>query len=793
MYSCVRNLMLSIFLLFCTAANIVAQTENTPPPLRRVTLYKHGVGYFERQGKVNGDGQVTFLFDAAQMNDVLKSLVALDLGKGANAGKITGVTYDSTKPLNRRLEEFGVTLDGSNAAGMTALIGQLKGARVSLRTGSTSANAINGTVVGIEKRAKVQNGERSETQELVLLNEAGELFSVPFEQIRALKLLDAKLREDLDQYLSILQSTLHKNLRKLTIATQGTGERDLFISYVVEAPVWKTTYRVVLDKLAKPFLQGWAVVDNVQDEDWTNVTLSLIAGAPVSFIQDLQQPRYKQRPVVGMPDDVSIAPALAEPSLAPVHTLNTEKNEAGARIALNGTNTIEGVIRDAAGTVIPNTTIRLSISSGATLTAVTDSNGRYAIRGLPAGNYRLRADQAGFKSAQIEGIRLSAGSLARNNLTLEVGSVSEAITIDGSRNQSFSLARMAPGAVGRAMREDDSGIEVDVDTQEIGELFEYRIAHPVTIKRNSSALIPILQNQVGGELVSLYNKATREQNPMSAFYLYNTTGLTLESGPLTVIENDTYAGEALTARIKPNEKRFITYAVDLGVRVSVKEDEQDERPFFAEIRDGEFRLKYKQTRATVYTLANLTDRAKTVYLEHPYDKDEKWQLAKALKPVETTESFYRFKITLAPNASTQFAVNEELPETETYAISNLTSDKLTLFVTEGYLTPTMRQALETILEQKNEIAVLNRQTQEKQAEISVVTKDQERMRENLRALGKTEEEKLLLQRYVGKLAQGEDQLERLRQEEKQLAEKRGGLQRQVEERLRKLAYEQRLK
>jgi tRNA(Phe) wybutosine-synthesizing methylase Tyw3 len=229
------------------------------------------------------------------------------------------------------------------------------------------------------------------------------------------------------------------------------------------------------------------------------------------------------------------------------------------------------------------------------------------------------------------------------------------------------------------------------------------------------------------------------------------------------------------------------------VRVSVKEDEKNERPFFAELREGEFRLKYKQTRATVYTLSNVTERAKTVYIEHPYDKDEEWQLAKALKPIETTEEFYRFKVTVAPNSSTQFAVNEELPETETYAISNLTSEKLALFLNEGYLTPPMKQALDALLEQKGELAALNRQAQEKQAEINTITKEQERMREHLRALGKSDEEKQLLQRYVAKITQGEDQLERLRAEEKQLHERRGALQRQIDERIRKLALEHRLK
>jgi hypothetical protein len=342
------------------------------------------------------------------------------------------------------------------------------------------------------------------------------------------------------------------------------------------------------------------------------------------------------------------------------------------------------------------------------------------------------------------------------------------------------------------MRDEDSGVEADVETQDIGELFEYRIAHPVTIKRNSSALIPILQNQIEGESVSLYNQEAREQNPMSALYLNNTTGLTLESGPLTVIENDTYAGEALTSRIKPGEKRFITYAVDLGCRVSVKEDEEDQKAYRAEIVNGEFRLHYKQMKTTVYTLNNLTDRAKTVYIEHPYDKDEKWQLVKTAKPVETTEKYHRFKVVVAPKTTAQFSVSEELPESHTYALTNITTNEIQVFVKSNYLTPEMKQSLEAGAELKAQVAATSREISEKQGEINTITRDQERMRENLRALGKTDEEKQLVQRYVAKIAQGEDQLEKLRQEEKKLQDQRNNLQRQLDERIKKLAMDHRL-
>ena len=780
MYTRVRSIFFILILTSISSSLVLAQSENNPPPLRRVTLYKHGVGYFERQGKVNGDQQVTFLFDAAQMNDVLKSLVALDLGKGPDKGKISAVTIDSIKPVDKRLEEFGISLDSTNATGLTSLLGQLKGARVEVRAGLTPAT---GVVVGIEKRARTQGVEKIETRELVLVSEGGELRSIPLDQIRGAKLLDAKLREDLEQYLSILRSTIHKNPRKLTISTTGQGERDLFLSYVVEAPVWKTTYRVALDAESKPFLQGWALVDNAQDEDWNDVTLSLVSGAPVSFIQDLQQPRYKQRPVVEMPEDISVAPQIPQ---AAVNGLNLVSSDKGGAV--------EGVITDRNRSAIAGATVRIRrVGSNAEISSTADSAGRYRAQGLPQGLYSIKIESQGFERTIVNGVTVLAGKTINNNVTLEIASVPgpvivrEPLQLNG-RHFSHML-NLSPGVT---MKEEDSGVEADVETHDIGELFEYRIAHPVTIKRNSSALIPILQNEIEGQSVSLYNREARAQYPMTALYLNNTTGLTLESGSMTIIENGTYAGEALTGRIKPGERRFITYAVDLGCRVSVKQDEENQKAYRAEIINGEFRLHYKPVKTTVYTLNNLTDRAKTVYIEHPYSKDEKWQLVDTAGPAETTEKYRRFKVVVAPKTTTQFSVSEELSESHAYALTNIATNEIQVFVKSNYLTPEMKQSLEGVSELKAQVAATSREIAEKQGEINTITRDQERMRENLRALGKTEEEKQLVQRYVAKIAQGEDQLERLRQEEKKSQDERNNLQRQLDEHVKKLAMDHRL-
>ena len=758
-----RRIFCLFALLIGLSFNISAQNQDNPLPLRRVILYKHGVGYFERQGKVNDDQQISFSFDASQMNDVLKSLVVLDLSKG----KIGAVNFDSVKPLDKRLEEFGLVLDESNAAGMTALLGQLRGSHVEVKSGTTVTS---GTVVGLEKRSRMQGQEKIDSQDLVLMVE-GELRSIPQEQIRGIKLLDSKIRGDLERYLGVLQSTVKKNARTLAITANGKGLRDLFVSYVVEAPVWKTTYRIVLDEKNKPFLQGWAVVDNVQDEDWTNVSLSLVAGMPVSFTMDLQQPRYKRRPAIGLPDDLVMTPQIAEAS----------KGVMLARVSggMVGSNGIQGVVTDPSGAVIPGTSIIVNRDGDP---REYRAIGRYSLS-IPSGTYQIKFEKAGFQSTTVS--RVSVRGTALANVILNVGSVSETVNVDGAE-----VLRTESAAEALSSLATNESVEVNVSTQDIGELFEYKIDQPISIKRNSSALIPIVQSALEGETASLYNAKTLKQHPMNAVYLTNSTGLTLEGGPITVIENGTYSGEAMTARIKPGEKRFITYAVDLGCRVETKIEEENQAAYQSEILNGEFRVHYKQSKLTKYILTNVSARPKTIFIEHPIDKnsDKDWKLVNTPNPVETTENYRRFKETVAANSTTEFVVTEELPDRDSYQITNVTSDNLVIWVRGKYLSAEMKKSLDEVIEIKAKIAILNNQIQEKADAIRTYTQEQSRMRENLKVLGKSEEEKKLLARYVNKISESEDQIERTRTQESALIEQRSNLQRQLDAKIRSLAF-----
>ena len=114
--------------------------------------------------------------------------------------------------------------------------------------------------------------------------------------------------------MQLIATSRAKDLRQMTIGTSGSTDREVAVSYISEVPVWKSTYRVVLpDKLGeKALLQGWAIVDNTVGEDWKDVQLTLVAGAPQSFIQQISQPLYMRRPTVALPTTAQLTPQTHE-------------------------------------------------------------------------------------------------------------------------------------------------------------------------------------------------------------------------------------------------------------------------------------------------------------------------------------------------------------------------------------------------------------------------------------------------------------------------------------------------
>jgi len=292
---------------------VAAQAQapaNDPLPIRTITLYRSGVGAFERTGQVTGDATVGLRFQTDQINDILKSLVLLDL----DGGTIGPVSYGSKEPLSRRLDAFRIDI-ASNPS-IPDIFGQLRGEQAKL---ILTDGAAEGTILGIEKRFTTIGGEKPSFLEepyVTLVTSSG-IRAIAVSQIRSFELADAELAAELNSALAMLADNRADQNKTVDLNFSGQGARDIFVAYVHEMPVWKTSYRLVLPEkdADKPTMQGWAIVENTTDQDWKDVRLSLASGRPVAFTMDLYEPLFAYRPVVPVPFAAGLMPRLYEAGL----------------------------------------------------------------------------------------------------------------------------------------------------------------------------------------------------------------------------------------------------------------------------------------------------------------------------------------------------------------------------------------------------------------------------------------------------------------------------------------------
>jgi hypothetical protein len=287
------------------ATSAAEEPKNTNLPLTRVVLFNSGVGFFEHSGKINGNATVEMKFKTDQINDLLKSMVVQDL----DGGRISTVNYESKDPITKTLKTFSIDLTANPT--LAELLRQVRGERVELE----APNKLAGVILGVETRKK-QIGEQTfiDVDVLNLLTDAG-LRAVPMDTISTIKLTNEKLDAELRKALALLASAHAADKKTVELSFLGNGERRVQVGYIQEAPVWKTTYRLVLSD-EKPLLQGWAIVENTSEEDWNNVNLSLVSGRPISFVMDLYQPLYVPRPEAQLDLFASLSPQTYGQDLA---------------------------------------------------------------------------------------------------------------------------------------------------------------------------------------------------------------------------------------------------------------------------------------------------------------------------------------------------------------------------------------------------------------------------------------------------------------------------------------------
>jgi hypothetical protein len=751
-------------------------TESSPAgklPVRRVVLYKNGVGYFEHLGRVRGSQDVHIDFTSAQLNDVLKSLTVLDL----NGGRITGVDYNSEAPIARRLGTLRLAL--SERPSVSEFLGALRGARIEVR-GATGP-AVTGKLLSVERKTRNSANWTSETEEISLISDTGEVRTVDLNPATSVRIVDHDLQLEVGKYLGLIASAREQDVRRMTVSTAGAGERNLYVSYISEVPIWKTTYRIVLpskpDK--KPLLQGWAIIDNTVGEDWNDVDLSLVAGAPHSFIQQLSEPYYGRRPVVPLPESVALSPQTHGAALT------------------GGNGSLSGTVTDPSGAAVAGATVRLLDQNRIPVAqTVSDSNGNYTFSGLTTEKYHVEFSSSGF-SNRLQAANVGPGQNLLN-ATLNVGSVMETVEVDAETPElSTESASVAPspsnaGKMGVARRSrvgsgnngpvwfsagtgvggpppplpgtisnSISAMTAAANGQDLGDLFEYKLKDRVTLKKNQSALVPIAQTEIEAEKISLWSGTRGSGRPLRGLWLKNTSSLTLDGGSFSVLENEVFAGEGLTEPIKPSERRIVSYATDLGLLVEATGNSEPQHVQRVKISKGVMTQTSELRERTVYTVKNQDDGARALVIEHAARPE--WKLVPGTRePEERAPGTYRFRIDAPAKATSSLPVEESRSLDTIYQLSSLNDGQIELFLRQRTITPDVAQALQKITAQKAVVAKLEEEMENRQGDIDRIVDDQGRLRENMKALRGSAEEKSLLQRYTKQLNDQETQIEGLR-------------------------------
>jgi myosin heavy subunit len=322
--------------------------------------------------------------------------------------------------------------------------------------------------------------------------------------------------------------------------------------------------------------------------------------------------------------------------------------------------------------------------------------------------------------------------------------------------------------------------------QELGDLFQYNLKEKVTILKNHSALVPIINAHIKADKVTLWSAGSGR--PLRALWITNSSGLTLDGGAFNVLEDNAFAGEGIIDPLKPEERRLLSYAVDQAVRIE-HQDNVEARPVtHIKIAKGVMVQTSEQRDHQRYTIRNTDTQAREVVIEHPVRAG--WKLADGLKPDETSVSFYRFRMKVEPSKTVELKVDEIRPLQRTIALSNVTDDQIRIWFNDKTIKPEVEQALEKIVAKKNEIAGFESEIKERQSQIGSINQDQERLRENMKALKGSAEEKALLQRYTRELNDQEDKLQAVRGEMSKLEAQRAEGRKQLDKMLQDLTMDE---
>jgi hypothetical protein len=665
-------------------------------PVTRVILYKHGIAFFEREGAVPAGEEARLDFKNTEMNDVLKSLTVTNSG----GGRISGIRYDSNETLEEQLGKFPFKIGDQEC--LSEFLDHIKGSRIELKSGDR-------TVAGVIMGARsIETGpdadKRTVREQLTVLADNGELATYDLAAFASLRLLDVRLQEQLKQYLQTVAQAKSREKRSIYIDSAEHSLRNLHVSYIAPAAVWKSSYRLTLEP-AESVLEGWAIVDNTSDEDWTDVKLSVVSGRPISFVSLLDTPRYGRREIAELPEDRAAGPVVYAGGIgAPPPPSTPGPGDSGIGV-VGGTGAAGGAVGGVLG-------------------------------GVGAGS--------------------GVGPAPRQFLARQTVEVNPAQT---------STVEGASGAT-------------------LGELFEYNFAEPVTINKNQSAMLPFLKDRIPARKLLIYSERDGE-HPVNAAEISNDTSKTLDGGPITVYDGGAYAGEALFETLKTGDKRLIGYAVDYGTRVTsaFASGEKTIREIHAS--NGNLLVRSALLETRTYTIKNVDAQPKTLIVQqeglHEYS-------VLSPQPVERTASAYRFQVKLPANGSQTLKVEQERVQFEETVVSSADQDFLMTILQNKELGAKGRDELHAVVDLKRQLAEANQSLNATKSRINDYNEDQSRLRQDIDTLNRVKGEEEQVRKYSSQLAANEAQLATLRDQSREVAAHKSGLETELRTAIEQLNF-----
>jgi hypothetical protein len=670
-------------------------------PVTQTVLFSSGVGYFQREGRVEGDARIDLAFPIQDINDLLKSMVLQDL----DGGHVAAVNCESRDPVQKTLHSFAIDLTSNPGYG--EVLNQARGERVEVtlqQSNTTQPGTLSGTIIGVEKQKQPAGKDGAVEVEFLNLWCTEGMRGVKLSEVQRVRFLNPVVEGEVRRALEVLSLSHDTQKKAVSLNFSGEGKRRVKVSYVVEAPIWKTSYRLVLDKKGKPFLQGWAVVENPSDEDWNSVRMALVSGRPISFQMDLYQPLYVPRPV--------IEPELFASLRPPTYTAPM----------------------DQASKVVGQVRVRARTDRGEERKPLKDSDKEVA-----------------------------AQSRAPAAMPSPVG---------GAPDEADGLALGGRG-VGSAATAAD-----------LGDYFQYVIDHPVTLPRQKSAMLPVLNQAVEGARVSIYNEATLAKHPLLGLRFKNTTGTPLTQGPITVFDQNTYAGDARLVDVQKGEERLLSYAIDLGTEVEPVARRDPDHFTAVKILKGIVQITTKVRELKTYNIKNRSEQDRVVLVEHPFRPD--FKLVGKAEPKERARDAYRFEVKVPAGKSASQEVAEERDVLRQVALTNLDDQTIRLIFNSNVTSPRLVDAIKKGQELKLKVAETQRELALAQQQLSDIERDQQRLRANLKETPPTA---AAYKKYLAKLDAQEGEVDTLTARIKELRQAATQQQKAYDEYLANLSVE----